>query len=81
MKRSCLFQQLVFICLSLDDVVNLRVEGVGEVLLAGVLTLQAQCTSSDKDSEKVFYIHISLIRRKKFSLFLYLLFLRYQNDF
>lgn len=58
MKRSCLFQQLVFVCLSLDDVVDLRVEGVGEVLLAGVLTLQAQCTSSDKDRENKVYVYI-----------------------
>lgn len=57
MKRSCLIQQLVFICLSLDDVIDLRVEGVGEVLLAGVLTLQAQRTSSGKDSDKEVYIY------------------------
>lgn len=43
---------------SLDDVVNLRVEGIGELLLAGVLTLQAQCTPSDKERVTISVFHI-----------------------
>lgn len=71
MKRSCLFRPLVFIGLSLDEVVDLRVEGVGEVLLAGVLTLQTHRTSSDEDSKifltnfiSVFHIYISFKKRE-----------------
>lgn len=62
MKRSCLVQQLLFICLSgpvsLDDVVNLRVEGVSELLLAGVLTLQAQGASSDRESDHNYFMKV-----------------------
>lgn len=40
---------------SLDEVVDLRVKGVSEVLLAGVLALQAQGASSDKDGKNNVY--------------------------
>ncbi len=55
---------------SLDDVVNLRVESVSELLLAGVLTLQAQCTSSDKESDQnlllIFHILFHEVKKEVF---------------